>query len=292
MKNSRLTNNRCLPTTNSKPNLAVVGAFVVAIACVFSPLIQKAQAQSTQTPWQNLTQPQLSAVWWEWILSVRVSSSPWFDATGAQAATGQPYFSAPGGNGNLLFLIGTITIQQLQNGDVLGQATRTITIKQGTALFFPLINSEWDNICGKPHLGGNCFSAEKFPNVLGVPDLQALAAASIDAVTTLNATITPTSKTFKRVGATSNVLISRLQSPPFAYSVPASDNIYDYFGIPGISGTVAPAVSDGYWSNIPGTGANSLVPGYYVLQFGGSFPINQQGNTFTEAITYRITVTR
>ena len=85
--------------------------------------------------------------------------------------------------------------------------------------------------------------------------------------------------------------IARLQSPPFAYNVPATDNLYLYFGISGVSGEVAPAVSDGYWSYIPGTGAGSLAPGNYVLQFGGSFPINDQGNTFTEAITYHITVT-
>jgi len=292
MKSLTISSDKKSFTKRLKPRLAVVAAFAIALVCAFTLPAHKAQAQTTQTPWQNQTQSQLSAVWWEWILNVPVSISPWFDDTGAKAATSQPYFSAPGGNGNLLFLIGTITVQQLQNGDVLGQVTRSITVKQGTALFFPLINTEWDNICGKPHLGGNCFGAAKFPQVLGVPELQALAAASVDGVTGVYSTVTPTDKKFqKTTGDAANEAIARLQSPPFAYDVPATDNIYQYFGINGISGTVAPAVSDGYWSFIPGTGAGRLAPGYYVLQFGGGFPINDQGNTFTEAITYKITVT-
>ena len=34
-----------------------------------------------------------------------------------------------------------------------------------------------------------------------------------------------------------------------------------------------------------------LATGHYVLQFGGSSVINAAGNTFTEEITYKITVT-
>ena len=198
MKSPIVMNNKKSLALKLKPKLAVAAAFAVALTCVFSPPAQNASAQSTQTPWQNQTQSQLSAVWWQWILGVPTSVSPWFDSTGAKAGNSQPYFSAPGGNGSVLFLIGTITIQQLQNGDVLGQVTRTISVKQGTAFFFPLINTEWDNICAKPHLGGNCFGLDHYPAVLGVPDLQALAASSIDAVTTFHSTVTPTDNKFRR----------------------------------------------------------------------------------------------
>src|SRR5262249_59081881 len=118
-----------------KAQLGFATALAIAawLACSSAP--QNAQAQSTQTPWQNQTLRQLSAVWWEWILGIQVSSSPWFDDTGAKATTGQPYFAAPGGEGSLLFLIGTITVQQTQNGDVVGQVTRTLSVKKGTALF-------------------------------------------------------------------------------------------------------------------------------------------------------------
>ncbi len=58
-----------------------------------------------------------------------------------------------------------------------GTVTRDISVKQGTALFFPLVNIEWDNECGRPSLGGNCNPrAKKYPNNLGVPKLQAFAA--------------------------------------------------------------------------------------------------------------------
>jgi len=289
MKSLITATRRARPSTGGIVRLAIVTTLAITLFSVYS---QPLEAGSTHTPWPNLTQPALTAVWWQWILDVPVSISPWFDTTGAQAATAQPYFDAPGGSGSLLFLIGTIIIQQLQNGDVLGQVTRTISVKQGTALFFPLINTEWDNTCNQPHLGGNCFGLDPFPQVVGVPELRARAAASIDAVTTVDSTVTPTDATFTTAtGAVRALGIVRLQSPPFAYSVPATDNIYQSFGISGITGTVGPAVSDGYWSFIPGSGANSLTAGHYVLRFGGSFPINSQGNTFTEDITYHITVT-
>src|SRR5215467_2619974 len=56
-------------------------------------------------------------------------------------------------------------VTEQQNGDVLGQVTRSITLKPGTALFFPLLNSEFDNTCGRPNLGGNCFGLQRFPAV-------------------------------------------------------------------------------------------------------------------------------
>ena len=174
---------------------------------------------------------------------------------------------------------------------LLGQVTRTISVKQGTALFFPLINSEVDNVCGLPHLGGNCFDLSRFPAPLSVPDMQAFETAQMDTVTGLLTTVTPTDRKFRRaVGPAVSVDIARLQSPAFSYTLPPTDNLYQSFGI-SVVGTVAPAVAEGYWSFIPGTGANSLAPGYYVLRFGGSQPINEQGNTFTEAIAYQITVT-
>jgi hypothetical protein len=220
------------------------------------------------------------AVWWQWAFSVPVSSSPLFDDTGVDAYSGQPY-------SDLLFLCGTFNVTQTQSGDVVGKVTRSISVKQGTAFFFPLINAEWDNTCNRPKLGGNCLDVQPFPTVLGVPKLKVLAAQPVNSVTALLSTLTPTDAKFKKAtGPTQNLDMPRLQSHPFSFTLPATDNIYQNSGI-AVSGTVAPAVSDGYYSFIPGT----LAPGYYLLQFGGSFPINDQGNTFTEQITYQITVT-
>jgi hypothetical protein len=255
---------------------AVVVALAVALVWVLAPLSQKAEAVSTHTPWQNMTQSQLTAVWWKWVLSIHVKDSPLFDDTGANAFSGQPY-------SDLLFLGGTFTVTQLQNGDVVGEVTRSISVKQGTAFFFPLLNSEADNVCGRPRLGGNCFQVMQFPHSFGVPELRSMVAVLQDPATGLHSTLTPTDKQFKPTGPTGNVGYARLQSPPFSFTLPATDNLYQPINV---SGTVAPAVADGYYSFISGT----LAPGYYLLQFGGTLPINNV-NTFTEVITYDITVT-
>jgi hypothetical protein len=223
---------------------------------------------------------QLTAVWWQWVFSVPVSASPLFDETGAHANNGQPY-------SGLLFLAGTFIVNQTVTGDQIAEVTRSITVKRGTALFFPLINNEFDNVCGTTHLGGNCFGLERFPHVLGVPELQANASAAAGAVLTptLHSTLTPADAAFHDTGEPQNLGYARLASPPFAFTLPATDNLYQFFGIQ-VSGTVAPAAADGFFTFIPGI----LSPGNYVLRFGGSTPINDVGNTFTDAITYKITV--
>jgi hypothetical protein len=240
--------------------------------------VQHARAASTKTPWQNLSPSKLTAVWWQWLFSVPASESPVYDETGAHAYNGQPYTG-------LLFLAGTFTTTS-SGDDVLGEVTRAITVKEGTALFFPVLNSEIDNVCGKPRLGGNCFGLDPFPNVFGVPALRPFAAASIDTATGLFATLTPTDATFQHVGSTQHLEIQRLQSPPFSFKLPATDNLYQSFGVD-VTGTVAPAVADGYYSLVAGT----LAPGHYLLEFGGVLTLNDQGATFTEIITYQITVT-
>jgi hypothetical protein len=134
-----------------------------ALVWLFAPLTQNVHAGSPQTPWQNLTPSQLTAVWRQWLYSVQVSVSPAFDTTGANAFQGQLYTT-------LLFLAGTFSPFE-SNGNVIGQVTRTITVKQGTALFFPLINTEFDNIGCTPHLAGP--GACLTPRPAGVPALQA-----------------------------------------------------------------------------------------------------------------------
>jgi hypothetical protein len=251
----------------------------VALVWAFTATVQKAHAQSTSTPWQRLTQSQLTAVWWQWALSLQVSDSALFDDAGTKAFIGQPY-------SDLLFLCGTITITQLANGNVLGEVTRSITVEQGTAFFFPLLNTEFDNVCGTPHLGVGMSPCPPAVNVLSIPELRAMAAAQQDFATLLHATLTPTDSLFQATGPSVNVSYARLLSPPFSFALPATDNLYQFFGV-NISGRVAPAVSDGYWSFLQGT----LAPGYYTLQFGGTLPLDTEGHTFTQAITYHIRVT-
>lgn len=256
--------------------LGIVAAAVVALVWAFSPPVQQGRAATTKTPWRHLTASELSAVWWQWVYSVPVTDSPVFDDTGDDAYNGQPY-------ADLLFLGGTYS-NTVQDGNVLGEVTRSISAKQGTTFFFPLINTEWDHVGVTPHLGGTT----PVKGVLAIPELRAGAAASVDGTFGLYATLTPSDKNFEEAtGPSQDLGYSRLQSPVFQFKLPATDNLYQLFGFD-ISGTVAPAVGDGFYSSIPGT----LAPGYYVLEFGGEIVINDAGNTFTEAITYHITVTK
>jgi hypothetical protein len=77
----------------------------------------------------------------------------------------------------------------------------------------------------------------------------------------------------------------RAQSAVFSYTFPATNNLYQFFGlnVPGAewpSTTVFPAVSDGYWVMI-----DPLPPGTYTLKFGGIF-----NNGFGVDVTYHLTI--
>jgi hypothetical protein len=253
----------------------VLAVAAVGMALSVTSVFDKARA-AAPGGWQSLTETELTAVWWQWALGIPASTSPLFDSTGANAYVNQPF-------SGLLFLAGTFAVQEL-NDDVVGIVTRDITVIQGTALFFPLINTEYDEVCYLPgHFGGNCLGLSDFPAPKSVPQLRSLAAQSVENASQLNATLTPTDQNFNQNGDAITINNSRIQSRVFNYTLP-KDNIY---GID-VSGKIAPAVSDGYWSLVT---ADKLQAGHnYLLQFGGQLPINNNQNTFTEIITYRITV--
>lgn len=259
---------------------ALVAAVAIILMAAFAPAVKNARAASPKTPWRNLTPAQLSALWWQWALSIPVSDNPLFDDTGRDAFNGQPY-------SDLVFLCGTIAITLPGTENQLGEATRSIRVRKGTAFFFPLVNSEWDNVGFRTNLGGNFLELDRFPQVKSIPELRALAAASVEGATDQDATVTPTDATFQTAtGPTLHLDHPRSQSPPFSYKLPANDNIDQYFGVE-VSGTVAPVVADGFYTFIPGT----LKPGYYVMHFEGVIPLDDEGHTLTQDITYQITVT-
>jgi hypothetical protein len=148
-----------------------------------------------------LSQAELTVIWWQWVYSIPASDNPLLDDTGASAYVGQPY-------SDLLFPAGSF----------LGPVTRNISVKQGTALFFPLVNIEWDNVCNRPRL--DCDPTVKtHPQNLGVPKLQAFAANVMDSATGLFAILSssvPTAAGCSQTGASLNVGYARLLSPhPF-----------------------------------------------------------------------------
>ena len=77
-----------------------------------------------------------SARWWQWSYSLPTTHHPLFDTAGCEA----------GQTGKVWFLGGTFTLIQ-QGNEVVGVAERTCDVPAGKALFFPLLNAEWDNVC-------------------------------------------------------------------------------------------------------------------------------------------------
>jgi hypothetical protein len=227
------------PLPRVRPRWAVTAALAIGLVFAAGPS-PEARADRDPNP------AQLTAVWWQWILSIPASDNPGFDDTGANALVNQPY----AGRG-LIFLCGSFTSSD---------ATRAVTVPAGTAFFFPVVNSENDEIF--------------YDRPVSVRRLRADAKATVDATYDRHAALNGTDLTQVR-----------LTSPVFAYHLPAEGNIYQALGVD-VSGTIGPAVSDGYWCYIP-----PLAAGSYTLTFGATIPSSTPAQPpFTFNITYEITV--
>jgi hypothetical protein len=237
--------------------VAAVGAFALMVSlatATSSPAAGKGKANAYQHRFSDLT-----AEWWQWVNAIPVSESPLFDTTGENADVDQQK--------HLFFLAGAITFTLDGFPDLNVSVDRTITIPKGTALFFPILNSAYDNIGVVPPLTP--------------AQLREAAAVSIDAATELHVVIdgkpVPEAELFQQ----------RVTSPVFTYFLPAGDNVVNFFidlfqiPIPHVSGDITPAVSDGYWMYIP-----PLSPGHHTLNFGGT------SGDFVLDITYDITVAK
>jgi hypothetical protein len=199
----------------------------------------------------------LSVQWWQWAYSQPVSANALFDTTGADAGNGQPT------KRNIYFLAGLLVITEVgADGQLIAQADRTITIPTGTRLFFPLLNTEQDN------LGS--------PITYTVDQLRQFAKDAEDNPTELHASIDGV--------PVQDLTAYRVQSPVFSYSMPSfappDQNVAQFFGID-FAGTVSPAVGDGYYLLL-----TPLPRGEHVINFGGT---NRSGS-FALDITYHITV--
>jgi len=196
------------------------------------------------------------AAWWQWVFSLPARApdglpNPLFTDGAVDCSLGQ--------SGNVWFLAGRICFTC--NG-VVTTAHRSCKIPTGTALFFPMLNGEADNVATNP------------PSTL---DQLIAVAAQNAAATELHASID---------GVKLKDLFSyRGSSAPFRYTVPTPDNIYTFLGfhVPGSdwpTTTVFPAASDGYFLMV-----EPLPPGAHTINFGGTA---QSG--FQIDITYDITV--
>jgi hypothetical protein len=192
-----------------------------------------------------------SASWWQWAFSIPASNNPLLDKTGADCGAGQ--------SGSVWFLAGVLNIS--------GKAVRNeCTVPANTALFFPVLNVEWDNyLCTVPDTH------------YGVPQLRDIAKTIADAATDMSATIDGVS--------VRNVPSYRAVSPVFSITLP-SDNVLQAVGCnDAYPGTYSPAVGNGYYLLLA-----PLTPGPHTIHFEGTQQQTQYSGTFSVNITYHLTV--
>ena len=180
-----------------------------------------------------------SAEWWQFVLSIPASENPLFDVDGSQCVLGQ--------RGPVWFLVGWFGP---------GVATRTCSIPEGKALFFPVINLVDVNTATQT-----------------VKELRAETAPCLDAVTSLSVVLdgVPIAKLREKF---------RVRSEVFEVTLPA-DNL---FGIG--AGTYSPAIDDGFYVML-----KPLSIGMHTLHFeGASAGCPLLGGPFSVAVTYDLTV--
>jgi hypothetical protein len=198
-----------------------------------------------------------SARWWQYALSIPTSQSPFTDTTGADFSVGQ--------SGHVWFLSGTFCLNM--NGMPCtfsnpAAVTRDVTMPTGKALFFPILNSEADNLdftTGRQDLG---FTPDQ---------LRSQITPFMDDVVTHGFMTTSVDGVVLQ-----NLASYRFASPVFSYTLP--DN--NIAGVP--AQTVTPAVADGYYLMLA-----PLSAGQHQIHFTGGSPLLN----FSLDVTYNITVT-
>jgi hypothetical protein len=178
---------------------------------------------------------QWAADWWTWALSIPAEINPLNDTNGAFAAVGQ--------HGPVWFLAGATS----------GAATRNVTVPEGKALFFPIINTLW-------------WTAPTDPPTSLADILAALAGVTAD-ITNLSCAI-------------DGVAVKHLEkdvtiSPVFSLTIPA-DNV---LGLP--AAVYTPDIDEGVYLMLA-----PLRPGTHTIHFTGSSP----DLGYSLDVTYNLTV--
>jgi hypothetical protein len=203
--------------------------------------------QKLRIEWQQWPLSILSAEWWQWALSIPTSVNPQLETDDTQADT-----CMIGQRGPVWFLTGFF-------GGV--RATRTCSVPEGKALFFPVINTVGINVPGVCGQTGN----------LTVSELRASAAEFINGAANLLVEVDHKAITNLR----------RVQSPVFAVTLP-EENVFDApcpSNVP--AGVFSPAVADGYYVLL-----SPLPVGRHTLHFQADNP----AGTPNQDVTYIVNV--
>ena len=157
----------------------------------------------------GLTYGEWTVKWWQWLLSIPISSNPAFDTTGSFANVNQ---NEP----DVFFLCQTIE----DNNNI--AYTRKCSIPSGKCIFMPIIN--WISIL---YIEGN-----------SEQEMISIAKEKMDVVDYLQVTIDETT-------ITQGLCKYRIASPCFSISLP-KDNVIEHFHIVQSNLNIR-AASDGYW---------------------------------------------
>jgi len=232
--------------TNPRQLVAIV-EFVLAL---IMPLTKTfADGETVQSNFEESESlPELTAQWWQWALSIPAPLNPQLDPTGENGVVGQ--------HGPVWFLAGIF------GG---GTVTRTCSVPEGKALFFPVINDveiNTPNVCGSG------------PNNVSVKILRAMSAASVNGAANLSVTV-------------DGVVVKNLrcvQSEVFEVALPANSIFVPLCPPASVpAGVYSPAVSDGYYVLL-----NPLRVGNHTLHFYAENP----AATLAQSVTYNLTVVR
>jgi hypothetical protein len=198
-----------------------------------------------------------SVAWWQWVFSLPANQPdghphPLFDTTGADCDEGQ--------KGKVWFLGGIIVLE----GGTGEGIVRDCAIPKGTALFFPIINSEADNIPGD------------------YPPATTLKESKLTKLCRDNVK-DPAALTVELDGQPLQHLNRYAIKPTlFSYKVPSHGSIDSFFGIPFTGKVPEPgAVSCGYYIFL-----NPLSTGEHTLLIAAT----NSSETFKFDVTYNLSV--
>jgi len=205
-----------------------------------------------------------SAAWWKWALQMPTTAHPLYDSTDCSA----------GQTGNVWFLGGKFCASQGDVGCIDPMhvvAKRTCTIPHGTALFFPVLNSEDSYVeeasFGNP--GANELYLRTAVKNWSNPGDGFMTTATVDGWP----------MHIVRICSSAADYCLPAESPVFTYTLPNHHNILAAMGENIDDGVTSSAVSDGFYVLIP-----PLPTGKHAIAFYGA------NWSFSLDVTYDILV--
>jgi hypothetical protein len=246
-------------TTNKLEEVQVKRAIVLALSVILA-LVVAAPIASGQ---QASTSEDIGALtdnWWNWAAENPTPTSPLIgDYSGGERCDG----FQQGNETGVWFLAGEFALEQeIENGPVVGEATRQCTVPADTSILIPVFNSN----CGEAptvQKRNGTFTGDHKPYITCAKSLTDNGLARSDAFATIDGTDLP---------------ITRAASGLFTWEIPTDDNPFG----DGVTAGSYESATDGLWVYLP----DGLAPGKYTINFGGSY----FGGGFVLDITYQLKV--